>query len=183
MTKSFILCILFFCTARICSGQVELKGIIKDQGSHPIANAAIRLLNSNHISFSDTLGVFIFKGMTEGYYRMHASAPGFAASYRNISIDTNTTSIEIVLVPILNQLENVVVSSQKREEMLQELPMSIHSFSSQDIDNYRFWNVHELSAVVPNMYVAHPGDNRMSVPSVALSIHLMTRPWLLMLTG
>lgn len=57
-------------------------------------------------------------------------------------------------------LDSVIVTAQKKEELLQRIPISVSALSAKDVLNYRLWNSSELTAVVPNLYAASPGDNR-----------------------
>lgn len=48
------------------------------------------------------------------------------------------------------QLEEVVVRARKRTENLQDVPLSITAFTSNDITNYGFKNVEDIAFTVPN---------------------------------
>ena len=58
------------------------------------------------------------------------------------------------------QLEAVLVSAEKKEAFLQKVPLSITAISSHQVKDYRLWNSHELTAIVPNLYSASSGDER-----------------------
>jgi iron complex outermembrane receptor protein len=57
---------------------------------------------------------------------------------------------------VSKQLDEVVVSAQKREEILQQLPLSINSLSGRQVQEYRLWNIKDSTAIAPNMYAADP---------------------------
>ncbi|MBC8034508.1 MAG: TonB-dependent receptor [Chitinophagaceae bacterium] len=58
------------------------------------------------------------------------------------------------------QLDSVLVTAQKREELVQKIPFSITAISSKQVKEYRLWNSKEITAIVPNLYSADPGDDR-----------------------
>src|SRR3546814_484479 len=41
-----------------------------------------------------------------------------------------------------------------------DLPFSISSLPGRKVEEYQLWNNKSLAAVIPNLYAAHPGDNR-----------------------
>jgi iron complex outermembrane receptor protein len=58
------------------------------------------------------------------------------------------------------QLDTVVVTAQKRTELLQKTPIAITNFNATQINAYRFWNSKEITGITPNLYSADPGDAR-----------------------
>ncbi len=58
------------------------------------------------------------------------------------------------------QLDSVIVTAQKREELLKNVPISVSSFSSKQVQQYRIWNTRQLTAIVPNLFSSNSGDNR-----------------------
>jgi iron complex outermembrane receptor protein len=62
------------------------------------------------------------------------------------------------LVP--RTLEQVVVTAEKTAERLQRVPVSVSAFTARQVRAYRLWSLEDISALVPNLYTANPGDNR-----------------------
>ena len=59
-----------------------------------------------------------------------------------------------------DSLHAIVVTAQKKEEKLQKIPVSVSAITAKQVTDYRLWNTREITAVVPNLYSADPGDNR-----------------------
>lgn len=57
------------------------------------------------------------------------------------------------------KLDGVIVTAEKKEELLQQVPVSISSISYRQIQEYRLWNSKDLTAIVPNLYSSEPGDH------------------------
>ena len=57
-------------------------------------------------------------------------------------------------------LDPVTVTAQKTAELLQAIPLSVTSISAKQVADYQLWNSKDISALVPNMYAADPGDKR-----------------------
>lgn len=58
------------------------------------------------------------------------------------------------------KLEDVILTAQKRAEKLHNVPFAISSLNAKQIEDYRIWNIKELTSIVPNLYSADPGDAR-----------------------
>jgi len=64
------------------------------------------------------------------------------------------------LVSSDSQLNEVVVTAQKRDEKAQLIPVSLTTLSAKQLADYRMWNTGDLTAIIPNLYAANSGDNR-----------------------
>ena len=70
------------------------------------------------------------------------------------------SGIEFVLQPSFKQLSEVIISTEKRDELQQNVPVSITALSSSQVKDYRLWNINDLTSISPNLYTADPGDKR-----------------------
>lgn len=69
-------------------------------------------------------------------------------------------SSSILSFPSFAQLDTVLVTAQKKTELLQKVPLAVSSFNSKQVNAYRIWNIKDISGVIPNVYSADPGDGR-----------------------
>jgi iron complex outermembrane recepter protein len=137
------------------------SGKVTDTRSRPVAGATIYLLNTPHATVADSLGHFRFERIAAGNYTVQVSAAGFAVLGREVQVGAAATApVHFILLDAAVQLDAVVVSAQKREESLQKVPLSITALSAKQVQEYRLWNSKELTAIVPNLYAANPGDDR-----------------------
>ncbi|MEI6188928.1 MAG: TonB-dependent receptor [Chitinophagia bacterium] len=156
--STFLLFIICF-TANSQSG---FNGKITNQTGQPLSGAVINLLNTPYKVISDNAGHFSFKNVPSGKYDIVITSLGFASIISPITINSNTTSpiVNFKLADELVQLEDVMITAQKKEELLQQVPLSITAFNSNQIDKFKFWNNKDISGFVPNLNSADPGDNR-----------------------
>lgn len=162
-SKNFILTVLFSCIYLIASSQVNFKANVTNKQGKPIQGAAAQLLNTSFKVWSDQNGQINFNNVPDGKYELIISAFGFATMTTSIRISRNENVQKINSIEMaetLIQLEDVIITSQKKEERLQKVPISITSFNSSEIEKYKFWNNKDISGYVPNLYSADPGDNR-----------------------
>ena len=60
----------------------------------------------------------------------------------------------------VSKLEDVIVTAQKRAELLHNVPFAISNLSAKQIEDLRLWQIKEITSVIPNLYSADPGDGR-----------------------
>jgi iron complex outermembrane receptor protein len=139
----------------------RLSGKVTNTHSAPVAGSTVYLLNSNAATVSDDQGNFTFSNLPAGEYILQVSSIGYATVYKDVVIKGGETESLTVQLPEAGvQLDAVWVSAQKREELLQRVPLSITAISSRQVQQYRLWNSNELTTIVPNLYSANSGDDR-----------------------
>ena len=152
---------LFICFVGYSQSLVTIQGNIKDERSNPVSYASVYLLNSNFFAVSDTSGSFMIKNIPEGNYTLVVSAVGYATINEVIQITKQgQTPFDLRLTDASRQLDEVIVTAEKKEENVQAIPSSISALNAKSINNYRLWNSKDLTAIVPNLYSANPGDGR-----------------------
>ena len=139
----------------------SFSGKISDADSTPLAGASVYLLNTNRGTATDEHGNFTFKNLPPGNYIMQVSAIGYAVANAHVKLgDPGSESVDVKLADAAIQLDAVLVTAQKTEESLQQVPLSISALSSRQVRQYRIWNAKELTAIVPNLYSSNSGDDR-----------------------
>jgi len=152
---------LFICVAVYSQQSVKVTGKITDSKSSAISNASIYLLNTNLAVFSDAQGNFTINNISPGNYTMAISAIGYASANEKLHITAGTNAtFNFQLANAADQLDAVVVTAEKKEENLQNIPVSISALTSKNINEYRLWSSKDLTAIVPNLYAGNPGDGR-----------------------
>jgi iron complex outermembrane recepter protein len=137
------------------------SGKVTNASSVPLAGTSVYLLNTNRGTASDEQGNFAVENLPPGKYSVQVSAIGYATSNLDISLGSSSAeSINIKLADAATQLDAVLVSAQKTEESLQQVPFSISAISTRQVQQYRLWNSRDLTAIIPNLYSSNSGDDR-----------------------
>ena len=158
--SSFFLIILLSLGA-VGQGTTSLSGEITTAFKKNVPGATISLLNTEWTTFSDSIGKFMFPNISAGRYILIVSSIGYATMSEEIVVLKNTANHTVIfLLPTAAYLDEVVVTAQKKEELLQKIPISVTALSARQIKEYRVWHANELTAIVPNLYSAHSGDDR-----------------------
>lgn len=139
----------------------EITGKIVNQQSVPIPNATIFLLNTNRGAITDANGNFSFKNLPAGRYQAEISSVGYASLNQELDAGKQPANgFRFMLTEASKALEAVLVSAEKKDAFLQQVPVSITAISSKKIKDYRLWNSRDITAIVPNLYSASSGDDR-----------------------
>ncbi len=162
MNKEIYLGILFSLFTFLLNAQEfgTLQGRVISDSSEPVANAEVRLLNTSFQTRTGVDGYFSFQEVPYGSYVMSIQKSGFSETIRNITVDSEIAELEVILSSEGERLREVVVTAQKREEIIQKIPLSITSLSAENIEQSQIQNVNDLTAISPNLYASDPGDRR-----------------------
>lgn len=154
------LVLYFILPLSVFAQQIKLTGSVKDNKNTTVQGVSISLLNTSHSTLTNRQGQFVLENVFPGTYTLSVSAIGFATQSQQVTVNNSTGDLLITLQPVTTQLDEVVVTAQKREELLQQLPISVTAISSRQVQEYRLWNIRELSGIAPTLYAADPGDKR-----------------------
>ncbi|HVG16935.1 MAG TPA: TonB-dependent receptor [Chitinophagaceae bacterium] len=151
---------ILFSVSLLAQNSSDFTGNIRDEKSNPVAGATVQLLNTNWAAVTNREGNFKISGVYPGNYRLQVTAVGYASETRPVQITGNAVETPISLTAAATRLDEVVVTAEKREELLQRLPLSVTALSSRQVRDYRLWNIRELTAIAPTFFSADPGDKR-----------------------
>jgi iron complex outermembrane recepter protein len=151
---------LLVCVATVWGQKTTaLTGTVTDSKSTSIPKASVYILNTNYGTLTDEQGKFQLGDLKPGKYQLNVSAVGYGTFNEEINT-AEKNDVTIVLTEADVHLDEVVVSAQKKEELLQQLPFSISALSSSKVKDYRLWRNKDITAIIPNLYSANPGDDR-----------------------
>lgn len=137
----------------------HISGKVLDLQNQPVTGATVQILNANRISIADENGSFQFNDLPAGKFILKISAIGYATINTPLSIPSNET-LSIRLTSNHLKLDEVTVSAQKREENIQNPPLSISAFTAAKVQARGMTNIKDLKTIVPNLSAGNPGDGR-----------------------
>ena len=139
--------------------QHTVSGKVTEGGSHGLPKASVQLLNSNLATSTDEQGNFVLGRVPAGTHIIRVSALGYATENHAVTVSGDMT-LDISLTGIENRLDEAVVTAQKMENDPHDIPASLSVVSAKEVEQQYIWNVSDVTAVVPNLNMANPGDNR-----------------------
>ncbi|MBS1597856.1 MAG: TonB-dependent receptor [Bacteroidetes bacterium] len=143
-----------------CQKSSTISGKVIDNKSNGIPGASVSILNTNRSAITDSAGNFSLNNISAGDYIIEVTAIGYAATDNKVKLDAQHQSLSITLEASAVHLDAVVVTADKKEELVQQVPYSISAITSKQVQEYRIWNSKDITAIVPNLYSANPGDQR-----------------------
>lgn len=158
----FLLVLNFICTQiTVFSQQTFLgKGLVKNAQGQPISGATIKVLNTEIGTVTDKYGQFIIQSIPLKFETIEVSAIGYATRIIDLKMNEKDAFVEVQLMKSFLQLDEILISGEKREGQLQKSTFTVSGLNSNDVENYRLWNIEQISGIIPNLYTSNSGDNR-----------------------
>ncbi|SDC27803.1 TonB-dependent receptor [Pedobacter soli] len=149
MKKSLpIIFFLLFITGAIFA-QSPVTGIIKGANGAKIPHATVKIRGTNTAVVADENGAFSINAKQELPFYIQVSSVGYKPQDFQI-IKLQDTPIELVLVES-DLLDEIVVTSRRRSEVLQDVPIPITVIGGQAAENSGAFNVNRLKELVPSV--------------------------------
>jgi len=105
----------------------SITGVVQNEKGNPIDGATISILNNSMQTISNQKGYFSFDELKNGKYTLSIKSLGYAEISKEININainnSKSTAIKFILIASTNQLDEVVVTAEKKEELLQKIPL------------------------------------------------------------
>lgn len=165
---STILLFIFLLTQQAFGQQPQpiinatLEGVIIDAVSkEPIEGATVQLEAVTHKVRTDRDGKFVFVTGQKLPFTLIVSVVGYQT--KRIVVETSPTVIE--LSPSLNELEQVFVTSRRRTEQIQDIPIPVSTVRASTIEDAGAFNVNRIKEVVPTvqLYASNPRNTTLNI--------------------
>lgn len=112
----------------------SLQGTVSGPQNEEIPYATLILQELNLTTTADAKGNFNFSNLQPGTYSLSVSSPGFTTAFQNISFSPGENKvITIQLEEELKTLSEVLITTNRRVETLDEVPSSVSVLSQREI--------------------------------------------------
>lgn len=165
MNKLIYFCAFLFVSMPLFAQVSTLSGIILNAQQLPVSGASVQLLNTQFSTVTKHDGSFIMEKIPAGSYELYVESSGYASINKPIHLGKGNNNFEIVVHPSFKQLDEVIISTQKQDELQQKAALSVTTLQASQVESYSLWNTNDLTTIAPNLYSADPGDKR-SVTSI-----------------
>ncbi len=127
--------------------------VASSEDNSPLVAANIVLQHTILGATSDSRGLFVISSVPEGKYNLLISRVGFERKLlSNIVVKANDTSeVNITLAPLPIQSEAVVVTASKRDQSLEEIPVSVSLVDSKAIEERNSITINDALRYVPGV--------------------------------
>lgn len=141
----------------------DIKGILKNSQDNPIENANIVIKGKKQNTTSDALGQFALEIPDQLPVTILVQHAGYQT--KEISVTTLTEKPLEILLNEENQLIEVVITSRRRAEKLQNVPIPISVVSGAQADQASAFNVNRLKELIPSvqLYSSNPRNTGINI--------------------
>jgi len=148
MKKSLLILFTLIISTSAIFAQNTVKGIVKG-ANNTIPGATVTIRGTKTATLTDANGAFVIDPRQQPPFYIRISYVGYKPQDFQI-LNFQETPIELVLVED-TQLDEIVVTSRRRSEVLQDVPIPITVIGGQAAENAGAFNVNRLKELVPSV--------------------------------
>ena len=142
----------------------QVRGRVVDQTGLVMPGADVALTNEaspdTRHAVTDTEGRFVFAGVPAGTYSVTVTFPGLRrAESAGIALrGGDDRTLDDLVLAVEGLEESVMVTARRREENLQDVPMSVTAFSGDTLRELGVRDLRGVSYATPNMEFSYAGN-------------------------
>jgi iron complex outermembrane receptor protein len=162
-TKLILLIHLSLLWATFAKAQNTLNGTVYDSStSEPLVGATILIRDSEYGTVTDTEGKFSLEHGSSYPILVEVSYLGYETREFKLA---GPQLLEIYLTPSSTSLNEIIVTSRRRSEAVQEIPIPIAVIGAREIDNSVSFNVNRVKELVPSvqLYSSNPRNTTLNI--------------------
>jgi len=143
--------------------QKTLEGVIRDGKGQPVEGATILLTGTKSFAVASSSGKFKLQLNSAPSFTLQISSVGYS------SADVVLQSLPDSLLPIVlienNQLADLVITSRRRIETVQQMPIAISVVGGKQVEDAGAFNVNRLKELVPTLqlYSSNPRNTTLNI--------------------
>jgi iron complex outermembrane receptor protein len=158
---------LLFSTLQTVFAQTEtvkISGTVyNNELKKPLPGVSIKLVGNEDEVVSDAEGKFEIQGDGANTTILTFNLEGFER--KEFQLKKTSTNLTIHLKPITNILNEIIVSSRRRNEILQNVPIPISVVKGSSIEESGSFNVNRVKELVPSvqLYSSNPRNTTLNI--------------------
>lgn len=158
--KHFILAVSFLFS--LIAG-AQFKGRVVNDNNDPVPYASIVVKNSSRAAVTDSVGNFSFIAFEEFPFILLVSSAGF--SPQEFIVRNSNINNVLIHLQSLFQRDTVIITSRRRKEVLQDVPIPISVINGAQIEDAGAFNVNRVKEFVPSvqLYTSNPRNTGINI--------------------
>lgn len=163
MKQNLTLLLALLLWANLAVAQDAITGLVKDGNGSPLVGTTISIKGTNAYAIADTNGQFRITARKTLPFTLVFTSVGYSTREVQIS-ELSNTPLEITLADDL-QLAEVVISSRRRKETAQDVPIPISVIGGKLIEESGAFNTNRLKELVPTvqLYSSNPRNTTLNI--------------------
>ncbi len=169
--RIFTLILLAFVSGKLCS-QTPLTGqVIDGITREPLLGATVMVKGSTQGTTTSNEGSFSFPYQGDFPSILVISYLGYATE--EVAIHS-IQHVVVSLVPNAESLQTVTVTARRRNEEVQEIPISISVIAAKELDNSTSFNVNRVKELLPSvqLYSSNPRNTTLNIRGIGSTFGL-----------
>lgn len=140
----------------------QLSGKVVDENNVAIGGASVIIKGTTQGTTTNNMGIFTLSPVPKVPFTISVSSVNYAI--RNISVRNLEDTLHIKL-QILYKTDTVVITSRRRRELLQDVPISVSVVGGKQIDESGAFNVTRVKEIIPSlqMYTSNPRNTGINI--------------------
>jgi iron complex outermembrane receptor protein len=166
MKKKLFILFLFLLPAGLVFAQHTIKGVVKRTDGTPVPNATVLIRGTKTATSANENGEFNIETKLEPPFYLQVSSVGFKAQDFQI-FKFQDQPLDLVLVEN-SLLDQIVVTSRRRIEAAQDVPIPISVIGGAQIDQAGAFNVNRVKELIPSvqLYSSNPRNTGINIRGI-----------------
>ncbi|MGD1947444.1 MAG: TonB-dependent receptor [Croceivirga sp.] len=154
--KNLVSYTLLFFSLTTFAQENTLTGTVTDSNGDKVLGANILILESSKGATTNENGIFTIERLDNGAYYIQVSYLGYQTLTKSIVINGDTVQ-DFTISRTPGQLNEVVVSANRKLQDIQNTPASVSYINSEQIQQRQVQELGELNTIAPNLRVFDDG--------------------------
>ena len=159
---SALLLFLIFFNSYAQVQQNFLRGKIRDADNNIVTGANVVIVGSKQGANSNEAGEYMLSQIPAGKVKIRASFMGYETQTVEFDVKPGQNSLNFIFGKEDIKLDAVVVTSQKREQQLLDVPITMNVIDAGFLENNNISELDQLSEFVPGLQIRMQGTDRPS---------------------
>jgi iron complex outermembrane receptor protein len=146
--------------------QAPITGVVKRASGAPVPRATVKIRGTAIVVIADDNGIFSINSKQELPFYLQVSSVGFKPQDFQI-LKLQDIPLELVLVEDA-LLDEIVVTSRRRSEVLQDVPIPISVVGGSQIEQSGAFNVNRVKELIPSvqLYTSNPRNTGINIRGI-----------------
>lgn len=132
----------------------SISGTVASRDGEPLPAATVQIKGTNQGRATDLFGAFSFQNVQAGAYTLIVRMISFEAKEVEVQVSAGqSATVDVVLEPMALSLDDVLVTAQKRNESIQDVPITMSSLSGAFLREINVQEFDAFAAYVPGLEV------------------------------
>ncbi|MDT3402564.1 TonB-dependent receptor [Mucilaginibacter terrae] len=166
MKKKLLILFSLIIMASLAFAQNKVSGIVKRTNGEAVAHATITIRGTNIAVSANENGEFTIEAKQEPPFYLQVRAVGYKPQdFQVLKIQSTPLELEMVENALLDQ---IVVTSRRRAEVLQDVPLPVSVVGGAQIDQAGAFNVNRVKELIPSvqLYTSNPRNTGINIRGI-----------------